>query len=148
MCSQYRSCCASDQVCKRNKPRAIYTRGIRTFGNLSYKSRTIIQSTHTFIHLNFIGHSDNFDDFKILSSWSDACEWMFHESILVFRLKPNVQGSFIPRNLLYNQHFLIVPEGNSRNVYPLSLNSRSTISTATLYSLLAYQMCPIYPTNQ
>ena len=56
-----------------------------------------------FSHLNTTGHSANFDDFKILSSCSDSCELMNHESLLISKLKPslNVQGSSIPLNLLY-----------------------------------------------
>ena len=44
----------------------------------------------------------NFDDFEILSSCSDDCELMIHESLLISKLKPtlNVQGSSIPLNLL------------------------------------------------
>ncbi len=55
-----------------------------------------------FSHLNTTGHSANFDDFKILSSCSDNCELMIHESLLISKLKPslNVQGSSIPLNLL------------------------------------------------
>ena len=53
-------------------------------------------------HLNSTGHSANFDDFEILSSCSDTCELMIHESLLISKLKPslNVQGSSIPLNLL------------------------------------------------
>ena len=55
-----------------------------------------------FSHLNSAGHSANFDDFEILSSCSDTCELMIHESLLISKLKPslNVQGSSIPLNLL------------------------------------------------
>ena len=55
-----------------------------------------------FSHLNSTGHSANFDDFEILSSCSDTCELMIHESLLMSKLKPslNVQGSSIPLNLL------------------------------------------------
>ena len=55
-----------------------------------------------FSHLNSTGHSANFDDFEILSSCSDTCELMIHESFLISKLKPslNVQGSSIPLNLL------------------------------------------------
>ncbi len=55
-----------------------------------------------FSHLNTTGHSANFDDFKILSSCSGNCELIIHESLLISKLKPslNVQGSFIPLNLL------------------------------------------------
>ena len=55
-----------------------------------------------FSHLNSTGHSANFDDFEILSSCSDTCELMIHESLLISKLKPslNVQGSSIPLNLL------------------------------------------------
>ena len=56
-----------------------------------------------FSHLNSTGHSANFEDFEILSSCSDTCELMIHESLLISKLKPslNVQGSSIPLNL-YN----------------------------------------------
>ena len=55
-----------------------------------------------FSHLNSAGHSANFDDFEILSSCSDICELMIHESLLISKLKLslNVQGSSIPLNLL------------------------------------------------
>ena len=55
-----------------------------------------------FSHLNSTGHSANFDDFEILSSCSDTCELMIHESLLISKLKPslNLQGSSIPLNLL------------------------------------------------
>ena len=55
-----------------------------------------------FPHLNSTGHSANFDDFEILSSYSDTCELLIHESLLISKLKPslNVQGSSIPLNLL------------------------------------------------
>ena len=55
-----------------------------------------------FSHLNSTGHSANFDDFEILSSCSDTCELMIHESLLISKLKPslNVQGSSIPLKLL------------------------------------------------
>ena len=55
-----------------------------------------------FSHLNSTSHSANFDDFEILSSCSDTCELMIHESLLISKLKPslNVQGSSIPLNLL------------------------------------------------
>ena len=55
-----------------------------------------------FSHLNSTGHSANFDDFEILSSCSDTCELMIHESLLISKLKPslNVQGSSIPLTLL------------------------------------------------
>ena len=36
-----------------------------------------------FSHLSTTGHSANFDDFKILSSCSDSCELMIHESLLI-----------------------------------------------------------------
>ncbi len=36
-----------------------------------------------FSHLNTTGHSANFDDFKILSSCTDNCELMVHESLLI-----------------------------------------------------------------
>ena len=55
-----------------------------------------------FSHINTTGHSANFDDFKILSSCSDTCELLIHESLFISKLKPtlNVQGSSIPLNLL------------------------------------------------
>ena len=55
-----------------------------------------------FSHLNSTGHSANFDDFEILSSCSDTCELMIHESLLISKLKPslNVHGSSIPLNFL------------------------------------------------
>ena len=40
-----------------------------------------------FSHLNSTGHSANFDDFEILSSCSDTCELMIHESLLISKLK-------------------------------------------------------------
>ena len=64
-------------------------------------SSSLVMSS-MFFHLNSTGHSANFDDFKILSSCSDTCEVMIHESLLISKLKPslNVQGSSIPLNLL------------------------------------------------
>ena len=55
-----------------------------------------------FPHLKTTGHTDNFDDFEILSSCSDDRELMIHESLLISKLKPtlNVQGSSIPLNFL------------------------------------------------
>ena len=55
-----------------------------------------------FSHLKTIGHTASFDDFQILSSCSDDCEIMIHESLLISKLKPtiNVQGNSIPLNLL------------------------------------------------
>ena len=55
-----------------------------------------------FSHINTTGHSANFDDFKILSSSSDTCELLIHESLFISKLKPtlNVQGSSNPLNLL------------------------------------------------
>ena len=55
-----------------------------------------------FSHLNTTGHSADFDDFEILSSCSDNCELLIHESLLISKLKPslNVQGSSILLNLL------------------------------------------------
>ena len=55
-----------------------------------------------FSHLKTAGHTDSFDDFQILSSCSDDCEVMIHESLLISKLKPtlNVQGNSIPLNLL------------------------------------------------
>ena len=57
-----------------------------------------------FSHINATGHSANFvfDDFKILSSCSDNCELLIHESLFISKLKPslNVQGSSISLNLL------------------------------------------------
>ena len=41
-----------------------------------------------FSHLNSTGHSANFDDFEILSSCSDTCELMIHESLLISKLNP------------------------------------------------------------
>ncbi len=41
-----------------------------------------------FSHLNTTGHSANSDDFKILSSWSDNCELMIHESFLILSSNP------------------------------------------------------------
>ena len=63
--------------------------------------RIVIFSTFLNMSSN-TGHSANFDDFKILSSCSDTCELMIHESLLISKLKPslNVQGSPIPLNLL------------------------------------------------
>ena len=52
-----------------------------------------------FSHLKTTGHTDSFDDFQILSSCSDDCEIMIHESLLISKLKP-VQGNSIPLNLL------------------------------------------------
>ena len=50
-----------------------------------------------FSHLKTTGHTANFDDFEILSTCSNDCELMIHESLLISKLKPtlNVQGSFI-----------------------------------------------------
>ena len=55
-----------------------------------------------FSHLKTTGHTASFDDFQILSSCSDDCELMIHESLLISKLKPtlNVQGNSIPLNLL------------------------------------------------
>ena len=55
-----------------------------------------------FSHHKTTGHTAKFDDFEILSSCSDDCELMIHESLLISKLKPtlNVQGSSIPLNLL------------------------------------------------
>jgi hypothetical protein len=39
-----------------------------------------------FSHLNTTGHSANFDDFKILSSCSDTCELLIHESLLISKI--------------------------------------------------------------
>ena len=36
-----------------------------------------------FSHLKTTGHSASFDDFQILSSSSDDCELMIHESLLI-----------------------------------------------------------------
>jgi hypothetical protein len=50
-----------------------------------------------FSHINTTGHSDNFDDFKILSSCSDTCELLIHESLFISKLKPSltVQGPVV-----------------------------------------------------
>ena len=50
-----------------------------------------------FSDFNTTGHSANFDDFKILSSCSDTCELLIHESLLISKLKPslNVQGPVV-----------------------------------------------------
>ena len=50
-----------------------------------------------FSHLKTTGHTANFDDFEIVSSCSDDCELMIHESLLISKLKPtlNVQSSSI-----------------------------------------------------
>ena len=55
-----------------------------------------------FPHLNTTGQTANFDDFEILSSCSDDCELMIHESLLISKLKPtlDVQGNSIPHDLL------------------------------------------------
>ena len=56
-----------------------------------------------FSHLKTTGHPASFVDFEILSSCSDDCELMIHESVLISKLKPtlNVQGNYsIPLNLL------------------------------------------------
>ena len=55
-----------------------------------------------FSRLNSTGYFANFDHFEILSSCSNTCELMIHESLLISKLKPslNVQGSSIPLNLL------------------------------------------------
>ena len=53
-------------------------------------------------HLKTTGHTASFDDFEILSSFSDDCELMILESLLISKLKPtlNVQGICIPLTLL------------------------------------------------
>ena len=61
-----------------------------------------------FSHLNSTGHSANFDDFEILSSCSDTCELMIHESLLISKFKPslNVQGSSKQGRLTFYNCFL------------------------------------------
>ena len=59
-----------------------------------------------FSHLKTAGHTAGFDDFEILSSCSDDCELIIHQSLLVPKLKPtlNVQENSIPLNL-HNSSF-------------------------------------------
>ena len=44
-----------------------------------------------FTHLNSTSRSANFNDFEILSSCSDTCELMIHESLLISKLKPSLK---------------------------------------------------------
>ena len=91
-----------------------------------------------FSHLNSTGHSANFDDFEILSSCSDTCELMIHESLLISKLKPslNVQGSSIPLNLLYC--FLCL------SFCPLVVSSCYVLFLPS-YPLLSLTLCNITP---
>ena len=43
-----------------------------------------------FSHLKTTGHTASFDDFQILSSCSDDCEIVIHESLLISKLKPTL----------------------------------------------------------
>ena len=59
-----------------------------------------------FSHLNTTGHSADFDDFEILSSCSDNCELLIHESRLISKLKPSLLTS---RATLFRLTFCNLP---------------------------------------
>ena len=76
------------------KAHAIYTPGCEN----TWESRSPITgrpSYPAFSHLNYTGHSANFDDFKILPTCSKNYELTIHENLLISKLKPslNVQSS-------------------------------------------------------
>ena len=77
-------CCSASYVGQttRHLPTRISEHlGISPITGKPSSSPVIIQPS--FSHLNSTGHSANFDDFEILSSCSDTCEFMIHERLLI-----------------------------------------------------------------
>ena len=97
-----RRCCSASYVGQTT--RHLHTRISEHLGisPITGKPSSSPVMSSIFSHLNSTGHSANFDDFEILSSCSDTCELMIHESLLISKLKPslNVLGSSIALNLL------------------------------------------------
>ena len=91
------------------KPCAIYTPEYRnTWDSLlitGQPSSSPVMSS-IFSHLNTTGHSADFDDFEILSSCSDNCELLIHESLLISKLKPSLLTS---RAALFRLTFCNLP---------------------------------------
>ena len=78
-----RRCCSASYV--GQTMRHLHTRVSEHLGisPLTGKPLSSPAMSSIFSHLNSTGHSANFDNFEILSSCSDTCELMIHESLLI-----------------------------------------------------------------
>ena len=83
-----------------------------------------------FCHLKTTGHTANFDDFEILSSYSDDCELMIHESLLISKLiSPLLMFRAAPFHLtFFNFVFLLLSFLHVLS-YPLSVSCHVPFST-------------------
>ena len=90
-------CCSASYVGQTT--RHLHTRVAEHLGisPITEKPSSSPPMSSIFSHLKTTGHTANFHDFQILSSCSDDCELMIHESLMISKLKPtlNVQGSSI-----------------------------------------------------